>query len=208
MIKFRLATSGMHTGDFNMRTTLNHLSLKQKLLVAMGIAFFMLLTRGSHVLTAVSLPDASLVLFLVGGLLLGRAAWFIVFFILASLIDFGAAAVDSWQAFCLTDGYWGLIPAYGAMWLGGRWLAKRPNAFAPVAYTATALITTVVAFTISTQTYYLFSGRFPNNGLMETMQYGWNYLPGYIGYAAIYFVIVWIAARSLHQTKLVSAAQA
>ncbi|MDP2247845.1 MAG: hypothetical protein Q8J65_06905 [Nitrosomonadales bacterium] len=187
---------------------LNKLSLTQKLGIAAIIAFFMLLTRGSHVLSAVSLPDASLVLFLLGGLFLGRAAWFVVFFVLASVIDFGVAALDPWQAFCLTDGYWGLIPAYGAMWLGGRWLAKRVDAFAPVAYAATALITTLIAFVISTQTYYLFSGRFPNNGVMETMQYGWDYLPSYLGYTAMYFVIVWVAVRILRQFKLISAAQA
>jgi hypothetical protein len=191
-----------------MSTTLNKLSLNQKLAVAAVIAFFMLLTRGSHVLTAVSLPDASLVLFLLGGMLLGRLAWFVVFFLLASFIDFGAAAANSWYAFCLTDGYWGLIPAYGAMWLGGRWLAKRADAFAPVAYAATTLITTLVAFVISTQTYYLFSGRFPNNGLMETMQYGWNYLPSYLGYTAMYFVAIWLAVRVLRQFKLLSVAQA
>jgi hypothetical protein len=183
-------------------------SLSKKVAIAAIIAFFMLLTRGSHVLTAVSLPDASLVLFLLGGLLLGRAAWFVVFFILASVIDFGAAAIDSWQAFCLTDGYWGLIPAYGAMWLGGRWLAKRADPFAPLAYAATALITTVIAFTISTQTYYLFSGRFPNSGVLETIQHGWNYLPEVLGFTAMYFVIVWVAVRILRQFKLISTAQA
>jgi hypothetical protein len=208
MTDFRLATSGMHTGDLNMRTTLNRLSLNQKLAAAAVIAFFMLLTRGSHVLSAVSLPDASLVLFLLGGLLLGRAAWFVLFFILASVIDFGVAALDPWQGFCLTDGYWGLIPAYGAMWLGGRWLAKRGDAFEPLAYSATALITTLTAFVISTQTYYLYSGRFPNNGVLETMQYGWDYLPGYLGYSAMYFVLVWIAARVMRQFKRIAPAQA
>jgi len=54
--------------------------LNKHLAIAAVIAFFMLLTRGSHVLTHVSLPDASLVLFLLGGLLLKRAAWFIAFF--------------------------------------------------------------------------------------------------------------------------------
>lgn len=191
-----------------MNVAFNKLSLTQKLGIAAIIAFFMLLTRGSHVLTAVSLPDASIVLFLLGGLLLGRAAWFVVFFILASVIDFGAAAIDSWQAFCLTDGYWGLIPAYGALWLGGRWLATRADAFTPVAYAVTALVTTLISFVISTQTYYLFSGRFPNNGVMETLQYGWDYLPGYLGYTALYFVIVWVAVRILRQFKLISAAQA
>ncbi|MEY3747688.1 MAG: hypothetical protein RL194_1147 [Pseudomonadota bacterium] len=191
-----------------MNLALNKLSLAQKLAVAAVIAFFMLLTRGSHVLSAVSLPDASLVLFLLGGLLLGRAAWFVLFFILASVIDFGVAALDPWQGFCLTDGYWGLIPAYGAMWLGGRWLAKQGDAFAPLAYSATALITTLTAFVISTQTYYLYSGRFPNNGVLETMQYGWDYLPGYLGYSAMYFVLVWIAACIMRQFKRIAPAQA
>lgn len=188
--------------------TLNKLSLQQKLAVGAMVAFCMLLTRSSHALTAIALPDASLVLFLLGGLLLRRAVWFVAFFLLASIIDFGVAAIDPWQAFCLTDGYWGLIPAYGAMWLGGRWLARRTDPFAPIVYAAIALISTVVAFTISTQTYYLFSGRFPNNGVLETMQHGWNYLPGYLAVSAMYFVLVWIVARVLRQFKLVSTAQA
>lgn len=185
-----------------MRTTHNTLSLNQKLAVAALIAFFMLLTRGSHVLTAVSLPDASVALFLLGGLLLGRAAWFAVFFILASVIDFGAAALDPLQAFCLTDGYWGMIPAYGAMWLAGRWLANRADAFALLPYAAASMLSTVIAFVISTQTYYLYSGRYPNNGVLETLQYGWNYMPGYIGFAAMYFVIIWLGAKAIQQFKL------
>ena len=106
----------------------------------------------SHVLTAVSLPDASLVLFLLGGLYLGtsvrsRAAWFAAFFVLATVIDFGAAAFDPAQGFCLTNGYWGLIPAYGAMWLGGLFLGKQ-DAFATKnisTYAAVSMLTTFVS---------------------------------------------------------------
>ena len=130
-------------------------------IIAAAIAFFMLLTRGSHVLTSVALPDASIVLFLLGGLWLKRASWFIAFFVLASVIDFGAAALDPAQGFCLTNGYWGLIPAYGTMWLGGLWLSKQTDAFSAMQYTMVAALTSFVAFVISTQTYYLFSGRFP-----------------------------------------------
>jgi len=175
--------------------------------IAAAIAFFMLLTRGSHVLTAISLPDASLVLFLLGGLFLKRAGWFAAFFILATVIDFGAAALDPAQGFCLTNGYWGLIPAYGAMWLGGLWLSTKQDAFAPVPYAATSLIATLLAFIISTQTYYLFSGRFPNNGVLKTIQYGWDYLPGYLGFTAIYFAIIWAAARILRHVNLTRSAQ-
>ena len=186
-----------------MNTALKQALLKQ-LLIATAIAFFMLLTRGSHVLTQVSLPDASVALFLLGGLYLGAnlkasTVWFAGFFVLATVIDFGAAALDPAQGFCLTNGYWGLIPAYGAMWLGGLylrcpWLGKQPDAFAPknmLKYVAVSMFATFIAFVISTQTYYLFSGRFPANGVVESMQHGWEYLPSWMGFAAMYFAAMW-----------------
>ena len=164
--------------------------------IAAALAFFMLLTRGSHVLTHVALPDASLALLLIGGLYLRKAGWLAFFVVLATAIDFSAAAIDSLQAFCLTVGYWGMLPTYAAMWLAGAWLGKQSNRLDAVKFSLAALVATFTAFVISTQTYYLFSGRFPNHGLMETMQYGWNYLPSYLGYTAMYLVGVWALAKA------------
>jgi hypothetical protein len=156
----------------------------------------MLLTRGSHVLTHVALPDASLALLLIGGLYLRKAAWLAFFVVLATAIDFSAAAIDSLQAFCLTVGYWGMLPTYAAMWFAGVWLGKQSNGLDAVKFSLAALAATFTAFVISTQTYYLFSGRFPNHGLVETMQFGWNYLPSYLGYTAIYLVGFWALANA------------
>jgi hypothetical protein len=178
------------------------------LIIAAAIAFFMLLTRGSHVLTSVALPDASIVLFLLGGLLLKRTGWFAAFFVLATVIDFGAAALDPAQGFCLTDGYWGLIPAYGVMWLGGLWLGKQKDAFSAMQYTVVTALTSFIAFVISTQTYYLFSGRFPASGVIESMQHGWNYLPSWMGFAAMYFAIVWLSVKALRSVKATPAIKA
>jgi hypothetical protein len=189
---------------------MNKTQMTKPLLIAAAIAFFMLLTRGSHVLTHVSLPDASLVLFLLGGLLLRRWGWFAAFFGLATVIDFGAAAFDPAQGFCLTNGYWGLIPAYGAMWLGGLWLSKQQDAFANksiVTYTAVAMFTTFVAFIISTQTYYLFSGRFPAQGMIEAMKHGWEYLPSWMGFSAMYFAVVWLSVALWRSVKPVQTAE-
>jgi hypothetical protein len=186
---------------------LNKPYMKQ-IAIALAIAFFMALTRGSHVLTAFELPDASLVLFLLGGLYLRRAGWFVAFFALAAVIDFGAAAIDPAQGFCLTNGYWGLIPSYAALWLGGLWLAKQKDAFEVVPYAAVGLFTSFVAFVISTQTYYLFSGRFPAKGLVESMQHGWEYLPSWMGFAAMYFAIVWTVAMLLRSAKTLQIAKA
>ena len=163
--------------------------------MAAAIAFFMLLTRGSHVLSPVSLPDASLALFLFGGLYLRRAGWFAVFFVLAAVIDFGMAALDPWQGFCLTNGYWGLIPAYGVLWLAGLWLAGQRDAYAATPYVMAGVVSATLAFVISTQSYYLYSGRFPDSGIIESMRHGWEYMPGYLGYTFAYLAVGWLAVR-------------
>ncbi|HOY70303.1 MAG TPA: hypothetical protein PL131_06925 [Methylotenera sp.] len=173
------------------------------LMIAAVVAFIMLLTRGSHVLTHVSLPDASLALFLVGGMLLRKINWFVFFTVLATLIDFGAASADSYFAFCLTAGYWGMLPTYAVMWLAGMWLGRQSNRLDALKFTLASVISTFLAFVISTQTYYLFSGRFPNTGILETIQYGWNYLPSHMGYTAMYLVAFWAAAKALPKLGII-----
>lgn len=165
--------------------------------MAAVIAFFMLLTRGSHVLTSVSLPDASLALLLIGGLYLRKAAWFVLFAVLATVIDFSAAAIDSIQAFCLTDGYWGMVPTYAVMWLAGTWLSKQADSTNVIKFASISVASTLAAFVISTQTYYLFSGRFPDAGIMESMKHGWEYLPSYMGYTLMYLAVFWALTKAL-----------
>lgn len=176
---------------------MNRLIDKKVLLTAVLLAFFMLLTRGSHMLTPFSLPDASVMLFLLGGLLLRHVLWFALLFVLAASIDFGAAALDPAQGFCLTNGYWGMIPAYAAMWLGGLWLAQRKQPFAALPFVVASLFTSTLAFVISTQTYYLFSGRFPQEGVWSALHHGWEYLPAWLGYTALYAGLVLLSHRAL-----------
>lgn len=185
-----------------MSQTLNQTHKALFLMVA-SIAFIMLLTRGSHVMTHVSLPDASLALFLIGGLLLRKLGWFALFTLLATVIDFSAAAVNSYFAFCLTAGYWGMLPTYGIMWLAGMWLGRQSNRLDAFKFTLASVVATFLSFVISTQTYYLFSGRFPNSGLLETIGHGWSYLPSYMAYTAMYLVAFWIAAKALPKLGMV-----
>lgn len=176
---------------------MEHTQRTQHLIIAAVITFLMLLTRGSHVLTSVSLPDASLALLLIGGLYLRKAVWFALFAVLATVIDFSAAAIDSIQAFCLTGGYWGMLPTYAVMWLAGVWLSKQGNSMDVVKFTSASVLSTLSAFVISTQTYYVFSGRFPDAGIIESMQHGWEYLPSYLGYTLMYLVIGFALTKAL-----------
>ena len=188
--------------------TQNLSPFKSSALLIVAIMFLMLLTRGSHVLTQVSLPDASLALLLIGGLYLRKALWFGFFVVLATLIDFSAAAVDSIQAFCLTPAYWGMLPTYAVMWLGGVWLSKQADPLHVIKYAVVSVLATVIAFVISTQTYYLFSGRFPAKGLAESMQHGWEYLPNYLGFTVMYLAIFWLVAKALPKLHIGNIAKA
>ena len=168
----------------------------QSVCISIFLFSLMTLTRGSHLLSSISLPDASLVLFLIGGIYLKNIRFFIALFLLGLFIDFGAAALDPKLGFCLTKGYWGLIPAYASLWVCGYFLNKQKYLQKLSIFIPYVSIAVVVAFLISTQTYYLFSGRFPNNGVIETIQYGWNYLPSYMGFTAMYLIGFWLLAKA------------
>jgi hypothetical protein len=168
------------------------------------ISFLMLITRGNHVTTLYALPDASLALFLIGGIYLKSIRFFIALFLLGLFIDFGASALDPKLGFCLTKGYWGLIPAYASLWVCGYFLNKQKclqklSIFIP--YVSFAV---VVAFLISTQTYYLFSGRFGSPSLAESILNGWEYLPQYFLSSFIYIALFWLTQNIIIKNKIFS----
>jgi hypothetical protein len=167
----------------------------RQLLVAFTLVFLMALTRGSHVGTTFSLPDATLAAMLLGGIFLRRGAWFATLMGICIAVDAFAVGVAGVSSYCLSPAYWALLPTYAVMWLGGRWLAKRGNAFEAVPYAAVALTTTTIAFLISTDSFYLFSGRFPQVPLWEVMQHGWEYFPAYLGYTLLYLGVAWGVQR-------------
>ena len=94
------------------------------------------------------------------------------------------------------------------MWLGGHWLATQRDDYSTLAYAAVSITSTTLAFIISTQTYYLFSGRFPASGVVESMQHGWEYLPSYLGFTMMYFAIVWLVVRVLRRLNVTRSATA
>lgn len=164
----------------------------------------MTLTRGSHLLSSISLPDASLVLFLIGGIYLKNIRFFIALFFLGLFIDFGAAALDPKLGFCLTKGYWGLIPAYASLWVCGYFLNKQKYLQKLSIFIPYVSIAVVVAFLISTQAYYLFSGRFGSPSLAESLLHGWEYLPQYFLSSFIYIGLFWLTQNIIIKNKIFS----
>ncbi len=176
----------------------------QENFLILALSFLMILTRGSHIATLYALPDASLAIFLIGGIYLGNIRFFIALFLLGLFIDFGAAALDTKLGFCLTKGYWGLIPSYACLWVSGYFLSQRKflqklSIFIPI-----VSIAVMLAFLISTQTYYLFSGRFGSPSILESILHGWDYLPQYFLSSFTYISIFWLTQHIILKNKILN----
>ena len=92
-----------------------------------GLAAVMAATRLHHFAV---LPDASWAVFFVAGFYLRRwTAWaFPLLMALAVVVDYAvitAQGMDFWQHYCVSPGYWMLVPAYFSLWAGGLWLARQ-----------------------------------------------------------------------------------
>ena len=162
---------------------------KNNILILSSLVCMMFLTRGSHFLTEFSIPDASLVIFLSLGLVIPSILLFCVFFILTAVIDFGSGFFNNSLAFCLKDGYWGLIPTYLVMFFTGNIIKNYDIKFK--LFFGLVFVSTTVAFIISTNTYYMFSDRFGSPSFFSSIQYGWNYFPAYLIPNLIYGSIVY-----------------
>jgi len=165
-----------------------------------AILFLMVLTRGAHLLTSVSLPDASFALFLVGGILLKKPKWFISLFILSVVIDLATLSMNNTYQIPINLGYLGLLASYGIMWFFGLRIANTNNF---VKFTAFSFLATLIAFLISTQSYNLLSGAFPDITIKESIQTGWEYLPQSFIYTMSYLMAYW-GIQSLFKRRFVS----
>ncbi len=157
------------------------------------------LTRWGHFGSAVSLPDASLAVFLLGGLWLGCArAWglghFAALMASAFAIDVLLARTATEAGWCLTPAYWGLVPTYALMWLAGRWLAHAAQP-GVLAFATVGAVATTAAFVISNLTYWAYSGHFEAMPLAEYAGRVVQYYPPYLGSTALYLALGWVVHR-------------
>lgn len=93
----------------------------QRAFVLTCLVLLMATTRVNHF---AAIPDASWAVFFIGGFhLRSWTRWaFPLLMALAVLVDWIVIAnlgLDFWQHYCVSPGYWMLLPAYFAMWAGG-----------------------------------------------------------------------------------------
>ena len=153
-----------------------------------SLIFLMLLTRGDHLLSSISLPDASFAIFLMGGMLLKKPKWFISLLTFSFVIDLVTISMNNTYQIPINVGYLGLLASYGIMWFFGSRIANTKSFLKFVAF---GVISTLITFVISTQTYNLLSGTFPDMTIKESIQTGWEYLPQSFIYTMSYLITYW-----------------
>ncbi len=175
---------------------------RRSALLALALGLLMAATRFHHFGSAVSLPDASLAVFFLGGLYGLGLPWFAAFLIEAGLID-ATAIAGGISSFCVTPAYIFLIPTYGALWFAGRWFRARHEISARTLpmLGLTLLAGVTVAFLISNGSFYALAGYFEK---MPPGEYAAKVAPYYLPYAGYAFLYV---ALALGAHALLSAAR-
>jgi len=93
------------------------------------LCLLVLLMAGTRINHFAPIPDASWAVFFIGGFYLrGWTRWaFPLLMALAVAIDWAVISGQGqnfWSHYCVSSGYWALVPAYFAMWAGGMLLRR------------------------------------------------------------------------------------
>ena len=174
------------------------LSFKHRLWILLALAAVMAATRMSHFGTSALLPDASLAVFLLAGVM-GLSVGCLGLLMAAAFgIDVVSAQTSVEAGWCLTPAYFGLIPTYAILWGAGRWLARRHGDFPALLSAGIALAAVVAAFVVSNAFWFALSNTVSTMSLANYSLAVAKYFPPYLGSAVFYLVPVWLVYRLTH----------
>ena len=178
-------------------------SLSRPLVIGAVLVALMVVSRG-HYFPALraALPSTSWAVFFLAGVYL-RPRWFLpVLLLLAGALDVLAIGWGHVSDYCLTIAYAALVPAYAALWLGGRWFASEValgrGTMARLA--ASAFVATFACEIISSGSFYFSSGRFADPTLAGFGERLVQYFPHSLAAMALWVTLAALS-RALVQAR-------
>ena len=136
--------------------------LTKEVKISIFLIFFIFLTRVSHELTLLSLPDASLIIFFAAGIFLKNIKWLLFFVSLIVGIDLYAINANNMLHINLTFSYWVYVTTYLMSWYAGKEILSGRPSLKALIYIPTILGVLVMAFIISYSSHYFLSGWINN----------------------------------------------
>jgi len=176
-------------------------STLQRAIVLSLLVLLMAATRTHYFTHFTPVPDASWAVFFIGGFYLRNwSRWaFPLLMALAVLIDWvviTGQGMDFWSHYCVSPGYWFLIPAHLAMWMGGLWLRRHYSgaSVAALARLAASLVVATAACHLLAQgSFYWLSSNVPDPTFAGwAKNYGDWFLP-YLQATAMFVAVAAIA---------------
>lgn len=173
------------------------------LAVALFLALLMAATRSHHFASLSDLPDASWAVFFLAGVYIRTRGFFPILLAEAVLLDFSAVIGGGSSGLCISPAYSLLLPAYGALWLGGQWYARNHrDTLSSITRSGAAMVTGgFLCELLSSGGYYFLSGHFDDPTLAVFMDRLLRYFPADLtalaGYVAVAALLHLLLRRSL-----------
>ena len=167
------------------------LSNRHQFIIGFILIAIMAITRGHHFATLSHLPSASLALFFLAGLYLS-GKWMLL--AEAALLDYLSMTFAGGSTFCASPAYALLLPAYGMLYLAGNWYKQRYqfNWSTLLPLSASLIVATAISKIFSSGGFYLFSGRYTDQTLIEFAERFIKYYPSSLSNLAFYIAIAMI----------------
>jgi hypothetical protein len=179
-------------------------TVPQRAVILTLLAVVLAATRIHHF---APVPDASWAVFFVGGFYLSQwTRWaFPALMLLAVAVDWiviSGQGTNFWTHYCVSPGYWALVPAHLAMWAGGWWLQRHHGG---IGWKALGLLALVLPVSVAACHLFAQGGFYWfANAVAEPTLAGWwknygDWLGPYLRVAAMYVAIAALAHVALVQ---------
>ena len=178
------------------------LKIQNSMLIGIALIGVILLTRSSHFGTNFLLPDATIAALFLIGIWMQKIRWLAIAITVAFAVDFYALGFAGVSDYCMSLGYWGLIPTYAMVWGVGRYIAKQEKPFALQVFVPAAFIVVSLAFVLSNAFWYSFSEKVNTLTVAEFSARVAPYYTPYLGYSAFYLGVAWIAQAAFQKLSL------
>jgi hypothetical protein len=142
------------------------------------------------------LPDASWSIYFLSGFYLFDARSFALLMVEAVIIDYVATQHLGVSSYCLSIAYPFVLPAYAALWLGGRLAARHRHdqLFHRVGWLVLCLLVSVsVCFLLTNGSFYWLSGRAASPDIAGWMAGFQRWYPYFLAVPCIYVAIAVVA---------------
>lgn len=174
-------------------------------------ALLALVMTGTRVNHFGLIPDASWAVFFIAGFYLSASLrWaFPTLMVLAVAVDYAVitgAGQNFWSHYCVSPGYWLLLPAHASLWLGGSLLARlQPTlSLRGLAMLASILVSSVaICHAFAQGGFYWLSDSVANPSVAGWLQNYSDWLLPYLQTSVLYVAI----ATALHALALALHAQ-